>query len=176
MMQEKVITAQVKINSAGQTRHFQLRLPKDTKTIIGVEHGVRIISWAGYNGGGDASGEAASGNGGSFLSFNRSLLMGELKLQSCEEANIFYSAHVQTDENLDQGDFSKYLDTNWVPSPYTHQGKTEEEVIVVKGVSTIINGVYKDRIGEQHGINAEYILNVYLWVKIDSEKEKGEDK
>jgi len=103
----------------------------------------------------------------SLIPFKRNMLIGELKLQSCEEANIFYATHLQTDENLGAGDFSQ--NRNWRASAFTHQSKTEEDIVIVDGDSTIIQGIYKDRIGEVNKGDFEYIVNVYVWIEIEEE-------
>ena len=39
MMKEGVIIKTISIKRQGERKHFQIRLPKDTKFIIGVEYG-----------------------------------------------------------------------------------------------------------------------------------------
>lgn len=43
MIKEQVIVTQVRITKAGQVKHFQVRLPKNAKRIIGIEVGGRLI-------------------------------------------------------------------------------------------------------------------------------------
>ena len=43
MMKEQVLITQLHISKAGQVKHFQLKLPRSTKRIIGIEIGSRII-------------------------------------------------------------------------------------------------------------------------------------
>ena len=40
---------------------------------------------------------------------------------------------------------------------------TYEETVIVNAESTVIQGVYKDRIGEQYQTDVNYVVNVYLW-------------
>ena len=101
----------------------------------------------------------------SLIPFKRNTFIGELKLQSCEEANIFYATHLQTDENIGAGDFSQ--NRNWKASAFTHQSKTEEDIVIVDADTTIVQGIYKDRIGEMNKTDVEYIVNVYVWVEIE---------
>lgn len=42
-MSEQVIITQIKITKSGQIKHFQVKLPKDTKRIIGIETSYRLI-------------------------------------------------------------------------------------------------------------------------------------
>ena len=44
MMKEQVIVTQLRITKAGQSKHFQVRLPKNTKRIIGIEVGGRLVN------------------------------------------------------------------------------------------------------------------------------------
>jgi hypothetical protein len=104
------------------------------------------------------------------LPIKRSVLFGELKLQSCEEANIFYAAEIRNNENLEQGDFSD--NTFWTPREYTHQGRSLEEEVSVKGDTTIIQGVFVDKVGEDFDVDAEYVVHVYVWVEVEIEEEK----
>lgn len=112
----------------------------------------------------------------SLFPVKRNDLVGELKLQSCEEANIFYAEHIQTDESLVMGDYS--IKELWKPAVFSHQPKREEDVVVVDGESTIIQGHFIDRIGESNQQNWEYEITVYVWVEIEEPeiKEKGETK
>ena len=109
-----------------------------------------------------------------FPAFKRNSLFGELKLQSCEEANIFYALHVQTDENLGQGDFSQFA--AWQEKIFTHQNKQEEDVVIVDGDTTILDGIFTDRIGDMNQADYEYVVSVYVWVEIDEPNQKKGDK
>jgi len=42
-MKEQVLITQIRITKAGQVKHFQIRLPKNAKRIIGIEIGGRLI-------------------------------------------------------------------------------------------------------------------------------------
>ncbi len=42
-MKEEVIVTRLLISKAGQLKHFQVRLPKNTKRVIGVELSCRIM-------------------------------------------------------------------------------------------------------------------------------------
>ena len=42
-MKEQVLITQLRITKAGQVKHFQVRLPKNAKRIIGIEVGGRLI-------------------------------------------------------------------------------------------------------------------------------------
>ncbi len=153
MMREKVVITTFVINKAGQVKHFQIKLPKTAKLIIGVELGSRLIT--------NTKNLTAPRPTESQTAFKRNTLFGELKLQSCENANVFYSGQLQSDNNMGYGDFSE--NQFWKVKPFTHQAMTFEETVIVNAGSTIIQGVFKDRIGEQYQTDVNYIVKVYLW-------------
>ena len=181
MIREQVVITPVNITKAGQVRHFQVKLPKNAKRIIGIELGGRLLTHGevaiirepikyspvvgGIEGSVGSSGSGSSGEIRPSGLFKRNTLIGEVKLQSCEEANIFYAGHLQTDENIAMGDFSQ--SRTWLPSAFTHQAQSFEERVVVDGESTMIQGMYRDRLGEQNKINYNYLVNVYVWIEIE---------
>lgn len=150
MMQEQVCITPLAINKAGQVKHFQIRLPKTAKKVIGVEIGGRFLN-----------GSKLVPNINSDALFKRNQLVGELKLQSCEEANVFYAGELRLDSNMAYGDYTK--NTQWIPEVFTHQMQTFEDVVITNADSTVINGMYKDNIGLQNQQSVSYLLNVYLW-------------
>ena len=179
MMQEQVVITPITITKAGQIKHFQIKLPKTAKRIIGVELGGRLLTNTKEQVIAQiAIAEVAVQNTEVMAeaipvmaelipvverptAFKRNTFIGELKLQSCEEANIFYAGHLQTDNNLGYGDFSQ--NRFWKINPFTHQAMAFEETIIVDADSTIIQGVYKDHIGKQRKQDINYLVNVYVW-------------
>jgi len=62
MMKEQVIVTEIRITKAGQSKHFQVRLPKNAKRIIGIEVGgrlVKIMRKGAETGGGTGTGTSA---------------------------------------------------------------------------------------------------------------------
>jgi hypothetical protein len=199
-MREQALVTHLNITKAGQVRNFQVRLPKNTIQIIGIETSVRLLT-----GRRDevpvplpqpvpfpqpvpvpkqAAAQAAKVivpiEFAGLMTFRRDTFFGDLRLQSCEQANIFYAKHVQTDENIGMGDYSQ--SGSWRVLPYTHEGKAEEETVKVNGNSTIIQGIYKDgyvqsRLAynpDQIKIPVGYVVSVYIWIEIgEAIKEKG---
>ncbi len=95
--------------------------------------------------------------------FKRNTLIGELKLQSCEEANIFYAGQLQLDNNIGYGDFSQTR--FWRVTPFTHQTQQFEDIVTVDADSTIIQGYYKDYLGAQSKLDVNYQVSVYVWYR-----------
>ncbi len=152
MIDRQVIITPLKIIKAGQVKHFQIKLPQTAKKIVGVELGGHFISEL-----------ITTPTASEFTRFKANTLIGDLKLQSCERANIFYAGQLQVDNNLDFADFTKSAFIKI--KPFTHQSKQFEDTISVDANSTIIQGIYKDAIGKQTGTDLSYLLKIYLWYK-----------
>jgi hypothetical protein len=195
MMKEGVIITKISIKRQGERKHFQIKLPKDTKFIIGVEYGGRLIDHSDTvfvtpflpkstegapsleTGSGTTVSEGgAVGSGGSGSSggpvggerstlFKRNQLIGELKLQSCEEANWFYSADVfANDVNLSYGDFSQ---SGFRVNDFSHGTKRTEEIVKIDVESTIIQGWYLDALGKTKNADIRYEVTVYVWINVE---------
>jgi hypothetical protein len=160
-MRQQVLVTQVDIQRVGQVCYFQVILPASAKRIIGIEasSGIRQMSmsdrhaysfpypWTGMP---------------KFIYFMRSVQYGELKLQSQGKENIFYAKHVQSDESIPSGDYSAH--EGWVPAPYTHQAKSEEDSISIDTCGKVIHGIYTDVIGRKIGYDVMYTVTVYVWI------------
>jgi hypothetical protein len=201
-MREKVAIAQVPITLKGEMKYFQLRLPRDAERIIGIETTISRMGkgfWEfvhrrenltapvqAANPKVEASAKlvvvapaptpkpAPKGDGfnGGFQ-FRRDILIGELKLQSLEKENVFFSDDIyESDQNLGYGDFSARF---FSPEPWTHGKKREENRVLVDAVTTIVKGVFQDRIGEHFRQNLSYQVNVHVWYKVNEEKEETHD-
>ncbi len=181
MMKEGVIIKTISIKRQGERKHFQIRLPKDTKFIIGVEYGGRLISRT--EGSVEVPAPKAKTDARLIEAtystvesgavrddkpkaiFKRNQLIGELKLQSCEEANWFYAADVfGNDANLNLGDFSQ---AGFPVNDFTHGNKRTEEIVKVDAESTIINGWYLDALGKSQKLDINYEIKVYVWNNVE---------
>jgi hypothetical protein len=188
MMQEQVIVTPIKITKAGQVKHFQIKLPSNAKHIIGIEIGGKFLADTkakvgleivpptnpaadGTNGQPTKENgvtqnpvrDVIVGNENSRGLFKRNTLVGELKLQSCEEANIFYAGYLQVDNNMAYGDFTQ--NRFWKANNFTHQQQSFEDTVIVDADSTMIQGFYKDSLGEQRKQDVSYQVNVYVWYR-----------
>jgi hypothetical protein len=154
MRKEKVILSSVTIASQGQIKFFQIKLPKTALRIIGIELGMR------------AGKVPASPPLRSVTPLKRSRTICELKLQSCEGANVFFSTYLQNDPNLGFFDFTKAA---WPVKPYSHQTQLLEDPVTVDADTTIIQGMLRDRLEidlEQIDIEVNYTLNIYVWLEM----------
>ncbi|MBA3673353.1 MAG: hypothetical protein H0W75_00080 [Chitinophagaceae bacterium] len=97
--------------------------------------------------------------------FKRNQLVGELKLQSSEESNWFYSTDVfVADANLSYGDFSN---AGFKVNDYTHGNKRTEEIVKVDAESTIIQGWYLDALGKSQKADINYEVTIYVWINVE---------
>ena len=168
MMKEQVILTKISIKRQGERKHFQIKLPKNTKFIIGIEYGVRWIDKTDvvvviHAPKVEAAVKVASEERKVY--FKRNQLIGELKLQSCEEANWFYSTDVfVADANIKYGDFSQ---AGFPVNDFTHGNKRTEEIVKVDAESTIIQGWYLDAIGKTSKTDINYEVKVYVWINVE---------
>jgi hypothetical protein len=96
------------------------------------------------------------------LRFTRGCLIGELKLQSQEKANVFFFSDVfERDQNLGYAYYAASRVFN--PNVYTHEFKRYEERVIVNGITTLLEGFFIDRIGARFKTNLSYQVNVYIW-------------
>lgn len=178
MMLGSVVITKVSISRQGERKHFQIRLSKDSKHIMGVEYGVRLISnvdslriktiTAFLPQPTSPLGTGIASDGSLSQIFKRDILLGEFKLQSCEEANWFYSTNVYAnDNNLGFGDFSS---TGFPINDFSHGSMRFEDELKVDAKSTIIQAWYKDSLGESLQQNTNYEVSIYLWIKTEEEK------
>lgn len=176
-MKEKVIVTKLQIAQPGQICHFQVKIPRDAKRIIGVEvsaqymnmqspQPIRII---GFHGPSQYTFlNLRIGRGDIFL-ITPDLFLGDVRLQSCEDTNVFFSEDVYyADENLAFGDFSA-INPRFFPAPQTHGYKRHEVEVNTNGETTILKGIFRDRQGGTQaniGSNAiffQYMATVYVW-------------
>jgi hypothetical protein len=168
MMNESVIVTKLSIRLQGERKHFQINLPNDAKYIVGVEYGLRLI---------DAIPEPPIDPTNqnpipddSLLAiktlFKSNQLIGELRLQSCEKANWFFTADVFTNtNNLNLVDVS---DLGFQIKEYTHNISKNEEVVGIDSGS-MIQGWFLDALGKQFNQNLRYEISVYVWIKTEEE-------
>lgn len=168
MMRESVIVSKLSIQLQGERKHFQVRLPNDTQYVVGIEYSLRMI---------DAIPELPIDPNGqnqnpddSLLPiktiFKSSQLVGELRLQSCEKANWFFTADVFANNyNLNLADVS---DLGFQIKEYSHGITKNEEVVGIAGGS-MIQGWFLDSLGKQFNQNLRYEISVYVWIQSKEE-------
>jgi len=153
MIKQRIIVAKISITRKGEVKFFQVKIPFDAKIITGVETGMRLKN---FEAPGRPAGYANS-------------LIGELKLQGSDDSNVFYAANVSDysiSERLDKVPVIDFIDEN----VWTHGYKRELEQILVDGNTTVLAGIYKDKIGEMLNVNVSYDVFLYMWYKFKAKK------
>ncbi|MBN8674992.1 hypothetical protein PDL71_10740 [Lacibacter sp. MH-610] len=175
MMKEQVIIQPISISKRGQQNFFQVKLPRDTHRIIGIETGLYLLNVPGY---------VIPASEQSML-MRRNNLMGVVKLRANGKPDVFYSKEVfERDINISAGEMKivpppvvseertplRKLDeqpdgnsfdyfTHW-----THGAKREEDPLNICGCA-FINGQYKDAIGEYFYMDVSYKIMLYIWIE-----------
>ena len=173
-MRESVIVTKLSIKQQGERKHFQVKLPSDIKSIIGIEYSVRLEDmWAlppveppreVINPDGTISLILPDDDSAVAIKskFKANQFVGELRLQSYDQMNWFYAADVYAnDANLNLCDVS---DLNFRVKEYSHGIPRYEEVMVIPDISTLIQGWYLDAMGKQYNQNLRYEVGIYVWI------------
>ncbi len=184
MFREKVIITKLPVMQAGQIHHFQVKIPRDAERIIGMEVSAQYLDMqllqtaAALKAANLPAVNYARASQYTYLSLEKralgsvtritpDLFLGDVRLQSCEDTNIFYAEDIYfTDENLAFGDFSA-RNRRFFPTSPTHGYKHEECVVNTCGKTTILKGIYRDRQNPQSAINSpvffQYTASIYVW-------------
>ena len=221
MIKRRIIATKINITRQGEIKFFQVKIPFDAKTLIGIETAVRIRSFKdasvgmvpvlGQNPYGNITGTFAAA-GASVLPVNGAIVIngasalspapppaiippgvtpsptpdgvpmkrvgnsfvGELKLQSCDDSNVFYATDIydrSVNEVLDRALASSFFENVWT---YGYERKIEK--IRVDGNATVIAGIYKDKFGAMLGRDISYDVFLYIWYKYESEINNRQEK
>lgn len=172
-MKEKVILTAFAITQPGQIKHFQVKIPRDAKRIIGIEASASrtepVQTTGGISGGGGPAGGGGTGGTGFANPFglllNQDTLLGEFRLQSCGSANIFYAGTLFLgDNNEGQGYFSSI--PQFTPKEFTHSPKRTEDKVNEDGSATLLKGIYRDGQSAAAG-GYTYTVKIYVWVELN---------
>jgi hypothetical protein len=152
-MKEQVIITPIFITRKGELKSFQIRIPPDAKSLLGFEAtGLNV----------DTNDNPFGALPFGLYEFQRSFLLGEIRVQSCGKANLFYSAQVTlTDRNLGFGDFSQ--SSEWFAQRWTHGYTRYQDPVHIEDCSPVLFGTYRDTLGQQRNVDVPYIVNVYMW-------------
>lgn len=172
MKGEGVIITSFVIERSNQIKLFQVRIPREAKNIIGVEMSMRWIAGtvpppSSVPGPppGPPSWPPPTPIGGTPFIIRRNQLVGELKLQSYEKANIFYTGELVIDQNIDNRDFTA---SKFAPKVYTHQQVMNEDPVMVNGNTTLIQGVFRNKFPIVGAF--QYRVFVYVWASVKEDQ------
>ncbi len=170
MMKEEVIIQTISISKRGQQNFFQVKLPRDTHKIIGVETGLYVLNVPGYF----IPAQELS------MLIRRNYMMGVVQLQANGKPDVFYSKEIfERDINIGAGEVKVFpppvvIMERKADAPdgnnfdyftlWTHGTKREEDPLNICGC-TVINGQYKDAIGEYFQTDVNYKIMLYIWIE-----------
>ena len=185
---ERVTAYIINIKRKGEWNYFQVRLPNDAQKIIGIETGLKIPD-ENFNitEQGNTTSELMERRSGIATSFlfventsassqrfvmNRNKLMGDLKLQSLDDANIFYAKEIWADDKNINSDAitvnsvqpPAYFTTlrrvdppdTSLPKYLWRYGTKLEEDGVLLCHNPVVTGIYKDAIGKEYETDFNY--------------------
>lgn len=154
MKREGAIITTLLIDRPGQTKLFQVKIPREVKNIIGIELGFVWLEGA----------RSVMHGSGDWQLFKqkRNILIGDVKLQSYEKANIFYAGELMLNRNSDFADFTSQF---FNPQLYTHQTHAHEDEVKVSGDTTLIQGAYRDKLNNALSGTYSYKVNLCLWME-----------
>ena len=180
MIKRRIIATKLSITKQGEIKFFQVKIPFDAISIMGIETAMRLKNFVAQpvpnivvpnaNPNGDIQPLVFFGVPAP-IDIPRNVLAGELKLQSSDDCNVFYATDVfdqSVKENLDKAPSVTFITEN----VWTHGYKRELEEVLVDGNTTVIAGLYKDRLGEMIGQNITYDVFLYVWYKFKKESKK----
>ena len=176
MKRVRVIITEINITKLGQVHHFQIKLPKNTTCICGIETDVRIdsIDFKSLIKNGVVA-ELVTKPFESTLEVHPFLnwgklknpTLGRLKLQSLERSHIFYSDWVKCiwlNGGID--DMSNGL---FPVNPYSLNKPTKPRKVDLPVSTTLINGLFIDSIGLYYKKHLTYSVKIFVWIETTEE-------
>ncbi len=178
MMREEAIIQSIAITKKKEQSFFQVKLPRNTHKIIGIETGLFVTSvlpdFLPYTQG-DAN------------NIRRHRLIGTLQLQASGKPNLFYAREIfDKDINIGVNElkivqeavFNELLaapplkgnnppvdGNNFFDFPvWSHGTKREEDPVNICGCQ-LINGQFKDAVGAYYNANIQYKVILYIWIE-----------
>jgi hypothetical protein len=155
MNRVRQIVKHISISKAGEWNHFQIKLPKNTLRVVGIETDVFVKSTKDKT-----TGTLSSG-------WEKYNTVGKLSLQSMEKVNVFYNEWVRASvfyEDIKNqtafkiNSFSKHI-----------RGKTFPKQIDIPVESTTINALYRDTVGKQVSKDIVYSVKTILWIETNED-------
>jgi hypothetical protein len=192
MYKAKQIFQVITISKAGQVHYFQLRLPRHAIQVAALEYDITLLGGSngateavggtGATGGTDGTGgmNGTDGTGGTDgtsgtepslplkpINFNwqnkPSLLLGQLKLQSMEQARQVYTEWIRSftwNNGLQpQGVFPLEPNAGLV--------KSKPQRLTVPAKSTVLKGIYQDQYLATTARGLAYRLKICVWVFVN---------
>jgi hypothetical protein len=158
MIRQEVIVQKLSIERIRQAVAFQVRLPKDTNRIIGLEYHTRkIYSEPEFP---FFQQDDPPVIEDSFL-LKANKVIGQLSLRTLNCAGLFYQGDLFDYRNT--GYLEKIAAERYTVQPWIQCTKREEINFCVSG--TLIEGLFKDSFGTDEYDYLEYELTLYFWIE-----------
>jgi hypothetical protein len=164
LKRQRVIVQTFMIHHAEQVHHFQIRLPRHTEQVVAIDYDVFFSATIEH--------KTTPEKETFYLEWSpkQNNVIGKLKLQSLEKANLFYNEWLKvTDLNGGLTIGAKYP-----IHPYTLLTKIKPKRVSVPQNTTILNGLYEDAILKNTQGIFSYWVKVFVWLEVD-EAPKGID-
>lgn len=158
MIRQEAIVHKLFIDRVRQITAFQVRLPKDTARIIGIEYNVRKI-YGEPVGIIFREGDTAPGDASFVLKPNKTI--GHLSLGNFNCAGLFYQGDLIEDRNT--AHLEGIASLQYTVSPCIQSTKREEICFCVTG--NTIEALFKDTYGVDEYQYLEYELSLYFWIE-----------
>jgi hypothetical protein len=155
MKRVRQIVTEINIYKAGAWHHFQIKLPKNTMRVVGIESDVFLKPLK----------DRATGT--SYDGWEKYNTIGKLSLQSMEKINIFYTEWVRA--SVFYEDIKNQTAFKINSFGKNIRGKTQPKQLDISVESTTINGLYKDTVGKQLKKDVSYKVKIMLWIETTEE-------
>ncbi len=153
----------LKVTRKGEKNHFQIKIPKNGKDLVGI--GVTgLIPRGGMreNPVKPLNEKIQKGFGLNEL-FKQRYLLGELKIQSFDDPkNCFYTEVFFEDNGLRVFDYANI--DGWAKS-YTHNNLRIFHPLDIRNESTILNCFFIERLHETSKLDLQFEIKIYLYYK-----------
>ncbi len=159
MMSEQAIVHSQRITRIGERVSFQVRLPKDTQQIIGLEYWARKIS--GVEMIADSDRRLAPEEGDLSFEYSADKLIGKLSLQISGCPGLFYQGNLIEPRN--PGYLEALTTVHLTGQDWIQSTKREEISFAVPGF--LIEGYFEDSYGTDEYQSLQYELTLYFWIK-----------
>lgn len=158
MIRQEVIVHKLFIDRFRQVVAFQVRLPKDTSRIIGLEYNARKIY---YEPEGSILREAPAPEGDNSFLLMPNKTIGQLSLGNFNCAGLFYQGDLIENRNAEH--LERIASLQYTASPWIQSTKSEEICFCVTG--NTIEALFKDTYGVEEYEYLEYELSLYFWIE-----------
>lgn len=150
-MKTKIVIAVVDIQLAGEYKHFEMRIPDNVNSIIGVETSIRFESdiWNAI--------ELSS-----HITMEKKYSIGDLRLNGGKHNNWFYTNTIHECLTDYKEDISRFEQNVNCFQPIMYSKSKDADTCTVLPIGTRIKGYYKDVIGKNLQTDLSYSITISI--------------